>query len=123
MLTLRHLHAKRVRRARRARISVRGTADRPRLSVFRSNRHLAAQLIDDVTRRTLAMASDQELTRQRRRKEPSGRRERAAWVGMTIAERARTKGISRARFDRGSYRYHGLVAALADAARRAGLAL
>lgn len=113
---------RRLRRAARARARIRGTAERPRLSVFRSNRHIAAQLIDDAARTTIASASDLELAKAAGKgaKRPL-RRERALWVGRTIAERAREKKIGKAIFDRGRYHYHGLVAAIAEGARGAGL--
>lgn len=117
---------KRTRRSRRVRARIRGTAARPRLSVFRSNRHITAQLIDDAAQRTIASASDRELApaakakKGAKAKQPS-RRERAVLVGRTIAERARENKIGQAIFDRGRYRYHGLVAALAEGARAGGL--
>ncbi|RJQ36019.1 50S ribosomal protein L18 [Candidatus Parcubacteria bacterium] len=112
------------RRSRRVRQAVRGDAAHPRLSVFRSNRHIAAQLIDDVSGRTLVAASDMEFTSAKTKSKDAkaaGRRERAQWVGVEIAKRAGTKGIKAARFDRGRYRYHGLVAAVAEGARAGGL--
>jgi large subunit ribosomal protein L18 len=107
-----------LRRARRTRriLAMRGSA--PRLSVFRSNRYLAVQIIDDVNGATLAAASDREL---KKGKTAGSRMERASAVGALIAERAKAKGITHVRFDRGRYRYHGLVAALAGGAREAGL--
>ena len=110
------------RRSRRVRQAVRGDAQHPRLSVFRSNRHIGAQLIDDVSGRTIVAASDLELTKGKKKEaKVSARRERAQWVGTEIAKRAGTKGIKAARFDRGRYRYHGLVAAVAEGARAGGL--
>ncbi|OHA09557.1 MAG: 50S ribosomal protein L18 [Candidatus Sungbacteria bacterium RIFCSPLOWO2_01_FULL_60_25] len=113
---------RRLRRAARARARIRGTAERPRLSVFRSNRHIAAQLIDDGAQRTIVSASDREFPKATKRgaKKPV-RRERALWVGRAVAERAQEKKIQEAVFDRGRYRYHGVVAALAQGARAAGL--
>ncbi len=100
---------------------MKGTAEYPRLSVFRSHRHLMAQLIDDARGRTVASASDLgRLKGQKSRKSLTGP-ERAGAVGHRLAERARTLGITRAQFDRGRYRYHGLVAALAKGARAGGL--
>jgi large subunit ribosomal protein L18 len=110
----------RLRRHRRVRKKVRGTAERPRLSVFRSNRHISAQVIDDVSGRTLAAASTVEAEL---RAGPTGNREAAAAVGRLIAERAKTAGVERVTFDRGGFLYHGRVAAVADAAREAGLEL
>lgn len=113
---------KRFQRARRVRQGIQGSADRPRLSVFRSHRHLAAQLIDDVSGRTLAQASDIEFAAKKKKTKNPSPRERAAWVGAEIAARAKALGIKRATFDRGRYHYHGLVVLLADAARKGGLA-
>ena len=82
------------------------------------------QLIDDTLGRTIASASDREVAGKRagaKRKAPAGRIERARFVGERIAERAIAKGVSTARFDRGSYRYHGIVAAVAEGARKGGL--
>jgi large subunit ribosomal protein L18 len=105
----------RLRRHARVRKRVSGTAERPRLAVFRSSRHIYAQLIDDVAGRTLAAAGsvndagDGDKTAAARR------------VGASLAERAKAAGISRVVFDRGGYAYHGRVKALADAAREGGL--
>jgi large subunit ribosomal protein L18 len=108
--------AQRLRRRRRVRAKVTGTADRPRISVFRSNRGVAAQLIDDVNGRTLAAASWTEPEIR-----ALGRKEQAAKVGETLAERAKAAGVEAAVFDRGGYQYHGRVQALADGAREGGL--
>ncbi len=108
----------RVRRHRRVRKRVTGTAERPRLSVFRSNRHIEAQVIDDRTGTTLAAASTIEPSL---RDDATGNVEAAGRVGRLVAERAREAGVETVVFDRGGYRYHGRVAALADAARDAGL--
>lgn len=107
-------------RQRRVRAKILGTADRPRFSVFRSNRYLVAQLIDDVSGRTLAYASDREMKSAAKKALPK-RNERATRVGEAIAKKAETKGIRHVTFDRGSYRYHGLVRSLAEGARRGGL--
>jgi large subunit ribosomal protein L18 len=110
--------AKRLKRRRRVRAKVTGTPERPRISVFRSNRGVAAQLIDDVSGRTLAAASwTEEAT-----KGLSGI-EQATAVGRALAERALAAGIERAVFDRGGYQYHGRVKALAEGAREGGLAV
>jgi|SRR6266700_2708730 len=103
------------RRHRRVRVKVAGTAQRPRLSVYRSLHHVYAQLIDDEAGRTLASASTAQLK--------SGRKdvEAAAAVGRAIAGQAKTAGIGSAVFDRGGFLYHGRIKALADAAREAGL--
>jgi len=102
----------------RVRNRIRKTAGRVRLSVFRSNKHMYAQIIDDTTGHTLAAAS----TAEKGLVEGSGSNKAAAEkVGQTIAARALEKGIKQVVFDRGQYRYHGRVAALADAARSGGL--
>ena len=114
-------HLARVRRHRRVRKKVRGVPDRPRLAVFRSNRHMVAQVVDDVSGRTLATAST--LEAGLRSAGGGGNRDAAATVGRLVAERARAAGIEKVVFDRGGYLYHGRVAAVADAAREAGLKL
>ncbi len=109
--------AARRRRHRRVRGRVRGTAQRPRLCVYRSLRHVYAQLVDDEHGRTLAAAATVEGALG-----ATGATQRSAEaVGRTLAERAVAAGVSHAVFDRGGYRYHGRVRALADAARAAGL--
>jgi len=110
--------SQRSRRHARLRKKVKGTAERPRLAVFRSNRHIAVQLIDDVDGRTLASASSLESDL---RSGATGNAEAAAKVGALIAERGKSAGVSAVVFDRGGNRYHGRIAALADAAREAGL--
>ena len=106
----------RVRRHRRVRKRVNGTAERPRLAVYRSNRHIYAQLIDDVSAHTLAAASDTVLSA------PAGdKTARAKAVGALLAERAQRAGIDQAVFDRGGRLYHGRVAAVAEGAREGGL--
>ena len=107
--------AARQRRHRRIRVSLSGTAQRPRLNVYRSLQHIYAQVIDDTTGSTLAAASTLGA-------DVSGNKtERAKVVGRSIAERAKAKGIDTVVFDRGGYLYHGRIKALADAAREAGL--
>ena len=108
----------RVKRHRRVRKKVSGTTERPRLAVFRSNRHIYAQLIDDTTGRTLASASTAEAEQ---RSGPTATVDAAKAVGQLVGERAKAAGISRVVFDRGGFRYHGRVAALCDGARAAGL--
>jgi large subunit ribosomal protein L18 len=108
----------RLRRRRRVRAKVRGSAERPRISVFRSNRGISAQLIDDDAGRTLAAVNWTEA--DLRALNPS---EQAAKVGGLLAERAKAAGVSTAVFDRGGYQYHGRVQALAEGAREGGLAL
>jgi large subunit ribosomal protein L18 len=105
------------RRHRRVRKSVHGTIDRPRLTVFRSNRYIYAQLVDDDAGRTLAAASSQEKTLR----DKTLSRETAASVGTLLAERAGGVNVTEVVFDRGGYAFHGRVKALADAAREAGL--
>lgn len=104
---------RRARRHMRVRVRVNGTPDRLRLVVFRSLKHIYAQLVDDESHRTLATVSDKDLTGKKS--------ERATAVGKLIAERAKSAGISRVVFDRAGYRYHGRVKALADGAREGGL--
>lgn len=104
------------RRATRVRSKVRGTTERPRLSVFRSNRAIWAQVIDDSRGHTLVNAGS--LTIEDKDLSPT---DMAAKVGELIAERARAAGVERVVFDRGPYLYHGRVKALADGARRGGL--
>jgi large subunit ribosomal protein L18 len=109
-----------LRRRNHVRRKIVGTAERPRLSVFRSSKHIYAQLIDDLNGVTLATASS--AAPGVRAALPYGGNVKAAVVvGKELAEAAKTKGISKAAFDRGHYRYHGRVKALADAAREGGL--
>ncbi len=110
--------AKRLKRRRRVRAKVTGTAERPRISVFRSNKGIFAQLVDDASGRTLASASWTEGDLR----SLSGA-EQATQVGQRLAERARAAGVERAVFDRGGYQYHGRVRALAEGAREGGLAV
>jgi large subunit ribosomal protein L18 len=105
----------RLRRHHRVRKSVFGSPQRPRLAVYRSNRHIYAQLIDDLSARTLASASDGEV------KAGGDKTERAKAVGELLAKRAKEAGIEGAVFDRGGRLYHGRVAALATGAREGGL--
>ena len=107
---------KRLRRRRRVRAKVRGTTERPRLSVYRSNRGLFAQLIDDDAGRTLASVSWTES--DLRKLSPM---EQAKKAGEELAKRASAAGVETCIFDRGGYRYHGRVKALADGAREGGL--
>jgi len=110
----------RQRRHTRVRKSVAGTAQRPRLNVFRSSAHIYAQVIDDIAGRTLAAASDADKALAGDL-EGKSKTERAVIVGKAVAERAQANGVSLVVFDRGGYKYHGRVQALADAAREAGL--
>jgi large subunit ribosomal protein L18 len=107
-------------RAWRVRKRIRGTAVRPRLTVFRSNKHIYAQIIDDRQGHSIVAASTAE-TGICPKGENGGNRSAAVKVGKTLAARALEKGIKQVAFDRGRYRYHGRVAALADAAREGGL--
>ncbi|MCY0901021.1 MAG: 50S ribosomal protein L18 [Firmicutes bacterium] len=112
--------AGRARRHQRIRRKLSGTPERPRLNVFRSEKHIYAQVIDDVTARTLVTASTAE--KDARVQMPRGNTvEAAQFVGKLVAERATAAGISSVVFDRGGYLYHGRVQALADAAREGGL--
>jgi large subunit ribosomal protein L18 len=106
----------RLRRRRRVRAKMRGTAERPRLSVFRSNRGIQAQLVDDVRGHTLAAVSWTEDDLK-----SLGRSEQAKKAGELLAERGKAAGVETAVFDRGGYRFHGRVKALADGAREGGL--
>ncbi|HTU29207.1 MAG TPA: 50S ribosomal protein L18 [Solirubrobacteraceae bacterium] len=108
----------RLRRRRRVRAKVRGTAERPRISVFRSNRGIAAQLIDDDAGRTLAAVNWTESDLR-----DLGPTEQAHKAGEVLAERAKAAGVQVAVFDRGGYQYHGRVKALAEGAREGGLTL
>ena len=111
--------ARRIHRHRRVRARVSGTRDRPRLAVFRSLSHIYAQVIDDEAGRTLVAASTLEPGLRTERQ--GNKTEQAKLVGRRVAERARDKGIEAVVFDRGGFLYHGRVAAVADAAREAGL--
>jgi len=112
------VHVLRRRRHERLRRKVVGTAERPRLAVFRSNRHIVAQVIDDGAGRTIVAASTLEAGL---RTGPTGNVAAAAEVGRLVAERARAAGVGKVVFDRGGSMYHGRIAALAEAARQAGL--
>lgn len=107
----------RVKRHRRIRKKVTGTAERPRLAVFRSNKHVYAQIIDDVSGRTLASASSVDPTLR----SDSNSVESAGKVGSLIAQRAVDAGVSSVVFDRGGFKFHGKIKALADGAREKGL--
>ena len=109
-------HKARLKRRRRVRAKVVGTAERPRISVFRSNRGIQAQLVDDLAGHTLAAVSWTES--YLRSLKPM---ERAAKAGEVLAERAKAAGVDAAVFDRGGYRYHGKVKAFADGVREGGL--
>ena len=108
--------ARRLRRRRRVRAKVHGTAETPRISVFRSNRGVFAQLIDDDAGRTVASVSWTEAELRKLNSMEQSKR-----VGQLLAERAKTAGVESCVFDRGGYRFHGRVAAIAEGAREGGL--
>src|SRR5689334_9923599 len=110
----------RIRRHLRVRKRVGGIAERPRLSIFRSNIHIYAQVIDDAAGRTLAAASSKD-TSLLQALSGKPKIDRAKAVGKLIAERAKAAGIDKVVFDRGGFKYHGRIQALAEAAREAGL--
>jgi large subunit ribosomal protein L18 len=113
-------HKRQLRRRLHVRKKIVGTSERPRLTVFRSSKHIYAQLIDDLKGVTLAAASS--LAQEIKEKFPYGGNTKAATiVGKHLAQVAKSKGIQKAAFDRGHYRYHGRVKALADGAREGGL--
>ncbi len=116
--TAQKLRQARIRRHRRVRKKVRGVVARPRLAVFRSNKHISAQVIDDISGRTLAAASTYEADVKGG---ATGNKSAAATVGRLVAERAKAAGVTKVVFDRGGFLYHGRVAAVAEAAREAGL--
>jgi large subunit ribosomal protein L18 len=115
-VTVKNKPQARLRRRRRVRAKVRGTAERPRLSVFRSNRGIQAQLIDDVKGHTVAAVNWVEGDLK-----SLARMEQAKKAGELLAERAKGAGVETCVFDRGGYRYHGKVKALAEGAREGGL--
>jgi large subunit ribosomal protein L18 len=110
----------RIRRKRRIRKSLSGTAETPRLSVFKSDRHILGQVIDDVARKTIVSASSHEKALKKTK--GIAKVEGAKKVGALIAERALSKGIKKVVFDRNGFAYHGRIKAFADAAREKGLA-
>ena len=120
MATTKSRNQLRVRRHARVRRRIEGVAQRPRLSVFRSLHHIYVQLIDDATGQTLAAASTREkdIAKGLESLKTVGAAEK---IGTIIAERAKERGVTQVVFDRGGYKYHGRIKALADAARSAGL--
>jgi large subunit ribosomal protein L18 len=108
---------KRKRRHKRVRAKIKGTKEVPRLCVFRSAKHIYAQLIDDEEGKTIVSAKDQDL----KGKKPLKKTEKAKMVGILIAQKAREKKIEKVVFDRAGYKYHGRVKALAEGAREGGL--
>ena len=119
MITPTQRNTVRQRVHKRVRAKVSGTAERPRLNVFRSLNHIYVQLIDDASAATLVSAST--IGKKGEDKQKGGNIDAARSIGKMIAERAQEKGIKKVVFDRGGYLYHGRVKALADAAREAGL--
>ena len=117
MVTKKDSNAQRLKRHKRVRAHISGTAERPRLNVFRSDAHIYSQIIDDVAGKTLVAASSTEKDFT----EYGGNAEAAKKIGLLIAERAKAKGIENVVFDRGGYLYHGRIKALADGAREGGL--
>jgi large subunit ribosomal protein L18 len=115
-MTVQTKQAVRLKRRRRVRAKISGTPDRPRISVYRSNRGVSAQLIDDVNGRTLAAVSWTEADLKSLKK-----MEQAKRAGEILAERAKAAGVESVVFDRGGYQYHGRVQALAEGAREGGL--
>ena len=117
MVSRKDANKARLKRHKRVRAKISGTAARPRLAVYRSNAHISAQIIDDVAGVTLVSAS----THEKDFEGTSGNKAAAKWVGQKIGERATAKGITEVVFDRGGYLYHGRVSELADGARESGL--
>ena len=116
--------ASRKKRHRSIRKRIEGSAERPRLAIFRSTRHIYAQVIDDVQQRTLVSTSDVALASKKAApgsKAEGDKKARAKIVGVSIAKKCLEKGIDKVVFDRAGYKYHGRVSALADGAREAGL--
>jgi large subunit ribosomal protein L18 len=120
MSNAKHKREARLRRHRRVRKKVQGTAERPRLAVFRSNKHISAQVIDDRAGHTLVAASTVETDLKGG---STGTVDAAREIGKLVGERAKAAGITQVTFDRGGFLYHGRVAAVADGARDAGLEL
>ncbi|KRO37333.1 MAG: 50S ribosomal protein L18 [Actinobacteria bacterium] len=112
-------HAGRLRRHRRVRKKITGTAERPRLAVYRSNKHITVQLINDLDGHTVASASTVEP--DQRKLGTGSNVDAAKRIGTLVAERAKAAGVTKVVYDRGGFLYHGRVAAAADAAREAGL--
>jgi|SRR3972149_8133995 len=109
-----------IQRKRRTRVKINKTSNRPRLSVFRSNRHIFAQIIDDTKGKTMVAISDKGLTKDK--KNISGTKINIAdAVGLELAKKAKAKKISKVTFDKGAYKYHGRIKALAEGARKGGL--
>lgn len=115
------------RRRARVRAKIKGTFQRPRLSIFRSNRHLYSQIIDDEKGKTLVAASETDLELNKKKRSADSvikngpKTERARLIGQILAQKALEAGVKKVVFDRGSYQYHGRVRALAEGARKGGL--
>jgi large subunit ribosomal protein L18 len=120
MFDLANKQIRRHRRQLRVRRRMLGSTERPRLAVFRSSKHIYAQIIDDLAGKTLVSASTIDAD-VRSKVKSSANKQAAELVGSTLGERAKEKGIDKVAFDRRHYKYHGRVQALADAARKAGL--
>ena len=119
MISIKDKRDARLKRKKRVRKKIYGTPERPRLAVFKTARHIYAQVIDDSTGRTLVSAST--ISKDLKPKGVSGNVKGATLVGETIGKKGKAKGIAEVVFDRGSFPYHGRVKALADAARENGL--
>lgn len=115
---MKNAKAQRAKRHNRIRLTLKGNNLKPRLSVFRSNKHIYAQIIDDQKSTTLVSASDFGFTKS---KETAGKIENATKVGVDLAQKAKAKKISSIVFDRGGFKFHGRVKALAEGARKGGL--
>ena len=111
----------RKKRHRSARKRIEGSAERPRLAIFRSTRHIYAQVIDDLSMKTLAATSDLAFAKSDAAEDETNKKTRAKLVGAAIAKALLAKGIDKVVFDRAGYKYHGRVSALAEGAREAGL--
>ena len=114
-----------VRNARKARVraKIKGSGEKPRLSIFRSNTHIYAQIIDDATRKTLLSASSLDIAGKGAKTKKSTKTETAQMVGAALGKKAKEAGIKHLVFDRGAYRYHGRVKALAEAVKTEGIQL
>ncbi len=113
--------AKRKRRHKRIRSETKGTKKRPRLSVFRSSRHIVSQLINDEEGKVLISAEDKEISSRKKAKDLEGKTAQAFLTGKLLAEKAKEAGITEAIFDRGGYKYHGRIKALREGALEGGL--
>ena len=121
MRDLKEKNRRRTRAHQRLRQRVNGTPERPRLAVYKSEKYTYAQVIDDLSGRTLAQANSNEAAIKSQLKGSAATREAARLVGETVAERAKSQGISKVVFDRGGYIYHGKIKEVADGARAKGL--